>query len=126
MKIVYLVLVSSLLSTVGNLLWKWQFSKHPLDLSSIASIAGTFMSWKVLLGGLGYFCSMVLFFYLLSNYKMSVIIPLQSITYLLNLAVAVALFKEKMSLGQAFGTAIIMIGIVVLLRANDTAAAAAG
>lgn len=121
MKVVYLVLVSSLLGTLGNMLWKMQFSRQPLDLSSIPSIVSTFLSWKVLIGGIFYFCSMIMFFYLLSNFRMSVIIPLQSITYILNLFVAFALFKEKISVGQMLGTIIIMAGIIVLLRANDAA-----
>lgn len=121
MKLVLLVIVSSLLSTAGNFLWKLRFSKQPLDVVTFASLADTFFSWKVLLGGACYFCSMILFFYLLSNYKMSVVIPLQSITYILNVSVAFFAFKERLSLGQAVGTIIIMIGIVVLLRANAAA-----
>jgi drug/metabolite transporter (DMT)-like permease len=119
MKVVFLVAITSVLSTLGNILWKMQFSKQPLDLSSVTAIAYTFISWKVLLGIASYFISMVLFFYLLSNFKMSVVIPLQAMTYILNVAVAFTMFKEKISLGQLLGSLIIMFGIIVLIRSTN-------
>ncbi|MCI3922748.1 EamA family transporter [Paenibacillus sp. TRM 82003] len=125
MKLISLALVSSLLCTVGNFLWKLHFSKRPFELASAVSWFETFLSWRVLLGGACYFSSMVLFFYLLSNYKMSVVAPLQSLTYLLNVGVAVLWFKERLSAGQAVGAALIMTGIFVLLRMSPSGAEAA-
>ncbi|UQZ83883.1 4-amino-4-deoxy-L-arabinose-phosphoundecaprenol flippase subunit ArnF [Paenibacillus konkukensis] len=118
LKMLLLVAASCSLNATGNTLWKLEFSKKPLDFSSFSTLLSTFWSWKILLGMLSYFCSMLLFFYLLSKFKLSLIIPLTSLTYILNLGAAFFLFKEKISMLQLLGTLIIIAGILVLMRAN--------
>jgi len=100
----------------ANTLWKMQFSKNPINFSSISAILMTIFSMQVIGGMILYTISMVLFFYLLSNYKLSEVIPLTCLTYVFNLIAAYFIFREKLLPTQIIGIFIIISGIVVFSR----------
>lgn len=110
--------MACLCNTVGNALWKSYFAKHPFSLSSFGGVLSVLFSLQVLLGILCYFGSMLLFFYMLSRYNLSLVIPLTSLTYIFNIAAGILMFKEKMSPLQAWGSAIVFIGIIVIMSSG--------
>ncbi len=61
---------------------------------------------------------MLLFFYMLSNYKLSTIIPVTSMTYIINILVARFYFHESVGKIQILGTVIIILGLLILSRAG--------
>jgi len=54
---------------------------------------------------------------MLSNFKLSAIIPITSLTYIFNIIAAVLIFKENINIMQATGTVVIIIGLLILSRA---------
>lgn len=120
MKLMLPVIIACLCNTVGNLLWKNYFTKHAISFSNIMNMISILSSFQVIMGIFCYLCSMFLFFFLLSRYNLSLVIPLTSLTYIFNIITAVLFFKEKISSTQLVGTIIIFIGIFFVLRANQS------
>lgn len=115
-KLFLLAMINSLCNTLANASWKYQFSKQALDVSSIGGIIKTCFQFNVLLGVFFYAVSMLTFFYLLSNYKISSVIPLLAMNYIFNLVVAYIFFKDTISMVQILGMLLIILGIVVYSR----------
>ena len=109
--------LSCLLNTVANTLWKMQFNKTPISFNSLLNIVRSIFTVNVIGGAFLYFGSMLIFFYMLSNFKLSVIMPIMCLTYIFNIAVGILLFKETLSVYQIMGTAVIIIGLIILSRA---------
>lgn len=101
----------------ANVFWKFEFSKNTFIFSGLESIIKVFFSINIIIGIIFYICSMLLFFYMLSNFKLSVIVPLTSLTYIFNLIAAYLIFHEKVSFLHLIGTLIIIIGIIILFQA---------
>lgn len=119
-KLILFGALSSLCNTAANALWKSEFAVRPIEFSSLQKILSTFFSLPILAGIFFYIASMMIFFYLLSNFKLSMVIPVLSLTYLFNMVSAVAIFKEKISGYQITGTAVIIIGIILISQAPLT------
>lgn len=101
-------------NAVANLFWKLRLDKEPI--SSLKDIIGLIGIWQIWIGVMFYGCSMLLFFYMLSNFKLSSIMPVTCLTYVLNIIVARIIFKENISVMQIIGTLIIIFGLIILSR----------
>ena len=102
----------------ANMFWKFRFDKVPLSLKSINDILGVLTSFYIWIGIGLYVGSMLLFFYMLSNFKLSAMMPVICMTYIFNIVIAKVVFKESIGAMQMLGTAIIIIGLLVLSRGN--------
>lgn len=107
-------------NALANMFWKFEFSRNPLNICSLADIIQLLFSWKILVGIGFYGCSMLLFFYMLSNFKLSAIMPVTCITYILNILIAVFVFCEDISWQQIMGTFIVILGLLILSRGPVT------
>jgi len=116
-KLIIIAAAASLCNTIANTLWRMQFIKTPFNISSFSAIVQTFLSLSIIIGILFYVCSMLLFFYLLSNNNLSAIIPVTSLTYIFNILAAYLILHEKISVNQIVGIGIVLVGIIVLSRA---------
>lgn len=111
-----IAMINSVFNTLGNAAWRYQFSRQALDVSSISAIIRTCFQFYVFVGVFFYGLSMLIFFYLLSNYKMSSVVPLSAMNYIFNLLVAHLLLKEQISIVQIGGMLLIILGIIVYSR----------
>lgn len=107
------VIFATLLNAVANTIWKLYFQKEPLSLASISSIYSLFNIY-IISGILCYVGSMLLFFYMLSKFDLSVIIPLTALTYIFNMVAAYYIFNESFDIYKILGMFIIIFGIGVL------------
>jgi len=112
------IIFACLFNAVANTFWKYEFTQKPFEFNSISKIIQTFFSLNIIVGILFYIGSMLLFFYMLSNFKLSVIIPLTSLTYIFNLLAAYFIFHENVHTNNIIGTIIIIVGIAVLSQAS--------
>lgn len=103
-------------NAMANMFWKMQFDKKPLSITSIRSIFELILSGKIILGVCCYGVSMLIFFYMLSNFKLSAIMPVTCMTYIFNILIARYVFNETISKTQVLGTIIIILGLIVLSR----------
>lgn len=108
-----------LCNALANMLWKFRFNKVPLAFSNYKDIIGLVTSLHIWGGIICYVCSMFLFFYMLSNFKLSTIIPVTCMTYVFNIFIARFVFGESINKVQVLGTMIIIVGLIVLSRAGS-------
>lgn len=103
-------------NALANMFWKMRFNEIPLSIKSVNDILGLVTSVHIWIGIGCYGCSMLLFFYMLSNYKLSSIMPVTCMTYIFNILIAKLVFGESISKVQLLGTVIIIVGLLVLSR----------
>jgi len=115
-KLIVLAAIACICNTTANTLWKIQFNKKPLNISCFSDIIHTFLTANIIGGVFFYLFSMLLFFYMLSHFNLSVIVPVTSLTYVFNIIAAYFIFNEKLSINQLIGTGIIMLGLLVLSK----------
>ncbi len=101
-------------NAIANTFWKWHFIKQPLKINSLFDALHLALTPNIIVGIFFYIGSMLLFFFMISNYKLSLIVPLTSLTYILNLFVAYGIFHEKIYFQNIIGTLIVLIGIIIL------------
>ncbi|MBU0487212.1 MAG: EamA family transporter [Bacteroidetes bacterium] len=116
-KVLIPVTIASLFNAAANTLWKIHFLKVPFRIKSFSEFWALAFNPYIIGGILFYVASMGLFFYMLSNFKLSLIIPLTALTYLFNIASAYFIFGEKMHLLQWVGLSVIILGIIILSQA---------
>lgn len=109
--------IACVCNAMANTFWKFEFNRNPIHIGGLADLFGLFFSWRILIGIGFYACSMLLFFYMLSNFKLSAIMPVTCMTYILNIAIAFLIFHESINIWQIAGTAIIIIGLLILSHA---------
>ena len=78
------VVLATLLNAVANTVWKIYFQKGEFSYTSFSSVLSLFNIY-IISGILCYVGSMLLFFYMLSKFDLSVIIPLTALTYIFNM-----------------------------------------
>ena len=105
-----------LCNAVSNTLWKLSLGSHPFKYVGLTSLAALLVRPLILVGIFLYVVSMFVYFYLLSNYKLSVIVPLTSLTYVLNTISAYLIFREEVSLVQILGIVLLCAGIVLVFQ----------
>lgn len=103
-------------NALANMFWKMRFDKIPLRIKSFQDVGGLLISPHIWAGVCCYGCSMLLFFYMLSNFKLSAIMPVTCMTYIFNILIARFVFGEAISRIQIMGTLIIICGLIVLSR----------
>ena len=101
-------------NAIANYFWKIELTKNPFNISSLSKIISLFLSFNIMLGIFFYIISMVLFLYMLSNFKLSLIVPLTVFTYILNILSAYIIFREKIYVQSIVGTVVIILGIIIL------------
>lgn len=112
--------VACICNALANMFWKMRFDKTPLALKSFQDVCGLLISPHIWAGVCCYGCSMLLFFYMLSNFKLSAIMPVTCMTYIFNIVIARVVFGESISRIQVLGTAIVICGLITLSRGAVT------
>lgn len=108
-----------LCNALANMFWKLRFDAKPLAITNINDFLDLIFNTKIILGMSLYGISMLLFFYMLSNFKLSIIIPVTCMTYVFNILIAYFIFNEKLSANQIIGTATIMVGLVIISQTKS-------
>lgn len=112
--------ISCSCNALANMFWKMRFDKVPLSLKSFQDIGGLLLSPHIWAGLCCYGCSMLLFFYMLSNFKLSSIMPVTCMTYIFNIVIARIVFHEPIGRMQIIGTTIVICGLIILSRGSVT------
>jgi uncharacterized membrane protein len=117
MSIILIILIGILFASSGQIFWKIGMT----EIGSISSISVTsivamaFNPWVV--GGLiCYGLSTVFWLIALSRADLSYVYPFIALTFVLIFAASFFLFHENISLQRVTGAAIILAGIIVLVR----------
>ena len=95
----------------GQILWKLGMSKIE-GFNIISIILNPYIIFGVVLYGL----ATLLWLYILSKEELSLVYPLQSITYVLGTLLAIFIFHENVSLVRCIGIATIILGATLVAR----------
>lgn len=119
LKLLIPILLATLLNAAANTFWKLELATNPFTFQNPGNIISLFLSFKIILGIIFYGISMILFFYLLSHYQLSLVIPLTALTYIFNFLAAYMVFHENISWSHLLGTFLIIIGIFIIAGFNQ-------
>lgn len=95
----------------GQMLWKLGMSKME-GFNIVNIILNPYIICGVVLYGL----ATLLWLYVLSKEELSLVYPLQSITYVLGTILAIYMFHENVSLVRWMGIAIIVLGASLVVK----------
>ena len=105
--------LSCLCNTIANTLWKLQLSNHPFNITSKMQFIESVFNLRIIGGVCFYGISMLLFFYILSNFRLSQAVPFLATTYVFNFITASLIFKEVINIKQIVGIILIITGIII-------------
>ncbi len=114
-------IVATILFTVySQMIMRWQVGHAgplPVDLAGRAAFVGNLLlnPW-VISGVVATFFAGVSWMLTMTRYEVSYAYPFMSLNYILVLALSIAVFGESMSVGKIVGTALIVMGTVVIAR----------
>ncbi|GMA52140.1 membrane protein [Alicyclobacillus contaminans] len=110
-----LLLVNVCLLVTGQTLWKIGIGRHGAVHGVADLLMAMFSPW--IIGGiLLYVVATVISVYLLSKLPLSLVYPLQALTYVVAVIVAIAVFREHVSLMRWMGVLIILVGVGFVVK----------
>lgn len=114
----FLFLVAVLISTTGQALLKLGALKlGPVSSNNfLSSIFNIISIPELMIGLVLYGFSAVLYIMVLTRVKLSVAGPAASISYIFSVLIGYLLFHEVISIRQLFGLALIVCGVVFVVR----------
>lgn len=103
--------VNIIFLAIGQMLWKIGISK--IEEFNIINIA---LNPYIISGIVLYGLATLLWLYILSKEELSLVYPLQSITYVLGTLIAIFVFKENVSVLRWIGIATIIFGATLVVK----------
>lgn len=117
MNTVFIILVGILFASSGQILWKIGMTDiGPITSISFGSLIPMIMSPWVIGGTLCYGLSTVFWLIALSRADLSFVYPFIALTFVIIFIASFILFHENISALRISGAAIIICGIIVLVR----------
>lgn len=118
MQSIILVLISSVLTALGQVAFKYGMQSVG-DINMTASTAPRilwqiFTTPSIILGFFSFGLGAVLWLFALARLELSYAVPLASVTYVLVLIAGVMLFREPLTAAKIVGTLLVAAGVVAL------------
>ena len=111
----YIILIIYVLLSASGITCFKLGSEKEFSLAVSAGSLSLKVSWLSVLGLAFYFCSFILYMWLISKYQVSYLIPILSgISYVVTLAAAILFLHERLSLAQLVGSFAILAGIILM------------
>jgi drug/metabolite transporter (DMT)-like permease len=110
----FLVFINSILLASGQLLWKTGLKNE--SMSSISQLIHLLLN-KYMLGGIAvYIISSFLWFSILKKFDLTLVYPLQSISYVVVLFLGYLILKEPLTKNTVIGTLVIVAGVFIITK----------
>jgi multidrug transporter EmrE-like cation transporter len=119
MDTILIILLGVTFAAVGQVSWKLGMNLMgpviSFDLSNLRSIL---LEPYIILGLIMYALSTVFWLVALSRMELSFVYPFISLTYILVLALSYLVLKESIGLNKMAGSALIILGLIIISRFN--------
>lgn len=119
-KAIVLTVITSVLITAGQVLWKIGLHNigglYVKDKNILDNSLRLISSWHIMTGFVMYGLATGTFMYLLSKYRISLVIPLLSVSFIFSLFAGIAIFREKVNIYNWIGAVVIIIGVYLITR----------
>jgi drug/metabolite transporter (DMT)-like permease len=109
--IIFITLVAALIASGSQFLYKKGIKNEIRGLGDILALAE---NRTVVLGGVGYVSSLVIYLYAISQAPLSVVYPTFASSFVFVTFISAALLKESVGRLRLAGVALIFIGIAVI------------
>jgi|SRR5271157_825244 len=117
MNVIVELIISSLLAAAGQVTWRLGLRNGGgLDSFDMGTIFHVFTNWQVDLGLVLYGLSTLFWLSALSKKDLSYVYPFVAGTYILVLALSYFVLKESFGLDRVFGAALVLTGLVIIVR----------
>lgn len=87
-----------------------------VDYSMSWAFFRSFLNWQLGLSLVLYIIGMVIYMFMLKSYKLSIVYPLTSISYIFTMLLAVFLIGEKVPIQSWFGVFFVMLGVGLIAK----------
>jgi drug/metabolite transporter (DMT)-like permease len=119
-KIVALSVLTTLLITSGQVLWKVGLNKaggfYLSEYGAFANLFRILANPYIMAGFVVYIVATALFMFLLSKYDISLVIPISSVSLVLSLIAGAYIFHEQITLFRITGVVVIITGVLRVLK----------
>ena len=119
-KIVALSIVTTLLITSGQVLWKLGLNRaggfYLPEYGAFANLIRILTNPFVIAGFVTYIIATGFFMFLLSKYDISLVIPISSVSFVYSLIAGAYIFHEQVSPFRVMGVVVIIAGILMVLK----------
>jgi drug/metabolite transporter (DMT)-like permease len=120
LKVVVLSILTTLLITSGQVLWKVGLARiggfYQADLGIFGNLYRIMANPFVIAGFAAYIVATGFFMFLLSKYDISLVIPISSISFIYSLIAGAWIFHEQISAMRVAGVLVIITGILMVLK----------
>lgn len=114
MKYILLTLLSTLMLSVGQILWKKGVSHKNLD--ALGQLVQIFFSAPIIIGIILYGMATVIWLYVLSKNNISSLYPIFALSYFFVMILSAVVFNERIYLNNILGVIIIFVGVYICTR----------
>lgn len=114
--LILLVLIQCILLASGQALLKNALNKVPHVEWSWSFFASQITNWWFLAAGLTLGAATVLWLYILRKYPLSQAYPMTSLSYVVNIFIAMIFFGESVPLSHWIGVLLVVVGCVFIIH----------
>lgn len=119
-KVILLSFFTTLLITTGQVLWKIGLQKiggfYLYDRTLLENIFRIMTNGWIISGFIVYAIATGFFMWLLSKFDISLVIPITSVAFIYSLIAGYYIFGEQITLIRIIGVALIVLGVVMVVR----------
>lgn len=115
-KLFVIAFVQSAFLAVAQLFLKLCLERVTTDFKLSWSYLKEYVSWQIGASAVTFFIAMLLWFYMLKNFNLSMVYPLTSISYIFTILLAMFFLGESIPLIRWVGVILIMVGVALLAR----------
>ena len=116
LRIIVLTVIQCLLLTGGQVCFKFAVEKIEKFQWAWAYFSQIFTNWWLLASGVLMILATVLWGYILKNYEFSVAYPITAFAYVFGMLAAIFIFHETVSLTRWIGVALIVMGVMFVIK----------
>jgi uncharacterized membrane protein len=108
--IIFLTLFAAIIASLSQIAFKKALPKN----ANIMQIIKQVLNKSIIVGGMGYIGSLVIYLYALANAPLSIVYPIFASTFIFIVIFSKFFLNEDMDIHRYIGIALIFIGIIII------------
>ncbi len=109
--VIFITLIAALIASFSQFLFKKNLVKQ---LKGVKEIIGTLKNKYIVIGVAGYFLSLAVYLFALSNAPLSIVYPTFASTFIFITVISSVFLKEKLGARRIGGIALVFLGILII------------
>lgn len=109
--VIFITLIAAFIAAVSQLLYKKGMQKELRNVHDFIALA---KNRTVVIGGIGYVSSLIVYLYSLSQAPLSIVYPTFASTFIFVMIISAFMLKEKINKLRFIGILLVFVGITVI------------